>query len=313
MLKLWIGNCLWIFMAGLDSEVMKWGNVTHCNVGSLRSVERSHTLTRSSASPLPLHIGFKFSSTSVLCNLKSIWVFSHGLHIFDLFDLFVLSAWECSCKSDLRLASTTNSPMDLPWSSLTASSCCLVPLLSGSSAGTSTLEHTAAQNRGSQKAWQCFLSVHVDHVHGPFFWQWIWKILKDPGKWQGQRPNSLCLHITWYPLNAPMWTAQQKRQDTSVMSSFAGNTCDVTTLGECKRLKKGSSPVFPLLTDTVSLLCHCRVSALPHDGCFKGRWNLERSYLFLSWRVVLGCTDWSQMGNSAAAVQSGILVRSRVS
>lgn len=119
----------------------------------------------------------------------------------------------------------------------------------------------------------------------------FWKIWK----WQGQRPNSLCLHITWYPLNAPMWTAQQKRQDTSVMSSFAGNTCDVTTLGECKRLKKGSSPVFPLLTDTVSLLCRCRVSALPHDGCFKGRWILRHliySYLAELYSVVQIGVKW---------------------
>ena len=52
----------------------------------------------------------------------------------------------CRALLSMRRASTIKSPTVSPWSSRTASSCCLVPLWSGSSAGTSTPEQRSCEN-----------------------------------------------------------------------------------------------------------------------------------------------------------------------
>ena len=155
-----------------------------------------HTLMRFWASLLPPQIG-------CIWNLWNLWKFPRTWYCFPCFPWWKnhhpetewLSHLNCGhgLFLSMRRASTIKSPTVSPWSSRTASSCCLAPLWSGSSAGTSTPE----QRRAAVKIGPRTFATPVAPLSGPthkvfhdnfasFFrvpfgprkslrWQWYWK------------------------------------------------------------------------------------------------------------------------------------------
>lgn len=108
-------------------------------------------------------LGFPLAAANRLHLLNEIYESFPGLGVFHVFRgekiQKTLKLSDYPITAYLRRASTIKSPTVSPWSSRTASSCCLAPLWSGSSAGTSTPE----QRRAAVKIGPRNVSPHQWH------------------------------------------------------------------------------------------------------------------------------------------------------